>query len=88
MPIIIDDLPPTVIILNVLHVVEYIDPMDDKIYRVDLSRDNRGEDLPMGKQLELIEWARSFAISPLIAEMVHDYVHGELEGDDGDVPAT
>lgn len=72
------DIPKGAVVLNTLHIVEYIDPTGDgEIFKVDLSSGGDGHDIGMGKMLELIEWARSFAVSPLIAEMVHDYVHEE-----------
>lgn len=70
------DIPPGAVVLNQLHIVEYLDPTDEEIYKIDLSAGADGSDLGMGKSLELIEWARSFTVSPLIADMVHEYVFG------------
>lgn len=76
------DIPDKAVVLNILHIVEYLDP-NGEIYKTDLSVGGDGRDLDIGKQLELIEWARSFAVSPLIAEMVHDYVFGDEDGEEG-----
>lgn len=76
------DIPAGAVVLNQLHVVEYLDP-NGEIYKTDLSIGGDTRDLEMGKALELIEWARSFTVSPLIAEMVHDYVFGEEDGEEG-----
>lgn len=79
-----EEVPKSAIILNQLHIVEYFDVVDEEIYRMDLSSGSDGEDIAMGKQLELVEWARSFAVTPLIAELVHEYVFGESEDEDPD----
>lgn len=78
------DLPEGAVVLNVLHIVEYMDAEDGEIYKEDFSHASDGSDLAMGKAFELIEWARSFTVSSMIAEMVHDYVFpGEDEDEVG-----
>lgn len=74
-------IPDNAVVLNTLNIVEYLDPEDGDIYKVDLSCGSDGDDLPTGKYYELAEWARMIASAPFIAEMVHDYI---FEGDDGD----
>lgn len=76
------DLPEGAVVLNVLHVVEYMDPDNEGIYKADYSHESDGSQLGMGKALELIEWARAFTISEMIADMVHDYVFGGEEGEE------
>lgn len=78
-----DELPDGAIVLSELRVIEFLDPEDGDIYVTDLSRGADGEDLPVGKALQLAEWARGYASLPMLAEMVHDFVYGEDEsGDD------
>lgn len=68
------DLPTGAVVLNQLHIVEYMDPEDGEIYKIDFSVGGDGHILGMGKALELLEWGRALTISPLIAEMVLEYV--------------
>lgn len=79
-----DGLPKGAAILNTLHVVEYLDPDDDAVYKMDLSCGGNGKDMDLGKQLEMIEWARAFALSDLLADMVHERIFGD--GDE-EIPA-
>jgi hypothetical protein len=74
--------PPGAMVLNQLCVVEYIDPNDSEIYKMDLSHSRDGDDLETSKYFELAEWARMFATAPLLAELVHDHVYGEDEDDE------
>lgn len=75
--------PENAVVLNQLHIIEFLDPDDEDIYKIDLSCGGDGEDLPTSKYFELAEWARMMATAPLIAEMVHDYVFGPGD-DDGE----
>lgn len=80
-------LPSSALVLNVLHVVEY---MDDKgeIWKIDLSHDNGGEEISAGKAFELSEWAKMFHQAEILGEMVRDYVFGcDDDDDDGSQPA-
>jgi hypothetical protein len=79
-------IPDNAVVLNVLHIVEYLDP-DGDIYKLDISVGGDGDDLPTGKYMELAEWARMIATAPIIAEMVHDYVFGS-DDDDGEEDET
>lgn len=72
--------PEGALVLNQLHIVEYIDT-DGELYKMDLSYSRDGEDLSSGKYFELCEWARMMAMAPHLADMIHDHVYGE-EGDD------
>jgi hypothetical protein len=82
-----DYIPADAVILNVLRIVEFMGA-DGEIYRQDLSCSSDGEDLSMGKSLELSEWARMFTVSPMLGELVHDYVFGEDEdGGEDEEPA-
>ena len=74
-------IPDNAVVLNTLNIVEYLDPEDGDIYKVDLSYGSDGDDLPTGKYLELAEWARMIASAPILADMIHDYVFGD--DDDG-----
>lgn len=73
--------PENAIVLNQLHIVEFLDP-DGDIYKIDLSVGGDGEELPTSKYYELAEWARMMASAPIIADMVHDYVFGDDDGDE------
>lgn len=72
-------LPKDAVILNELHIVEYM--TDEGTFWDDVSRAGDGDDLTFGKALELIERARAIQITPLIADVLHEYV---FEGDDED----
>ncbi len=75
-------IPAGSVVLNVLHVVEYMAP-DGQIYKQDFSHDATGDgDLELGKSFELIEWARAFTTTSMLMEMVHDYCHCEDDGED------
>lgn len=76
-----NELPEGVVILNELHIVEYMDP-DGEIYKQDFSRSGDDGDLSAGKAFELAEWARAITIAPMVAELVHDFVFGEGDEDD------
>lgn len=76
-------IPDNAVILNQLHIVEFLDPNDGDIYKLDLSTGGDGDDLPTSKYYELAEWARMMASAPIIADMVADYVYGG-DDDDGD----
>lgn len=77
--------PEDAIILRELHVVEFLNPADDAVYKVDFSHNGSGEDLPLGDVLELAEWIKAVAISPMIAGLIHEYVwSGEEEDPDED----
>lgn len=78
-----DFIPEGAVILNVLRVVEYLDE-DGHLCQIDLSYGSDGEDIPTGKSLELIEWARHFAVYPMIVGMLHDYILDE-GGDDDEI---
>ncbi len=71
-------------VLNQLIIIEYLDPEDGDIYKIDLSTGGDGDDMSTGKYYELAEWARMLASAPIIAEMVHDYVFQEEEDDGGE----
>lgn len=77
-------IPNNAVILNQLHIVEYINAEDGEIYKVDMSAAGDGGEIAMGKSLELAEWAKAFTISPMIAEIVHDFVYGDDDTGDGD----
>lgn len=70
--------PAGAIILNELHIVEFIDGDDGMVYKMDLSHSG-DDDLSSGKYFELCEWARMLAAAPHLAEMVRDYVYEEDE---------
>ncbi|OMC55397.1 hypothetical protein A5747_13470 [Mycobacterium sp. IS-836] len=72
--------PKSAVILNVIRVVEYMDA-DGVIHKDDFSYGGDGEDIEMGKALELIEWARAFTLSPTYLEMFHQFM-SEEEGED------
>lgn len=71
--------PEKAVILNQLNIVEFLDPDDGEIYKLDLSCGGDGEELATSKYFELAEWARMMATAPIIADLVHDYVFGEDE---------
>lgn len=66
-------IPKEAVILNVVRVVEYLTP-DGHIEKVDLSYASDGNDLDVGKSLELIEWARAFTLSSMYMEMIHEFI--------------
>ena len=68
--------PEGALVLNQLHIVEYIDT-DGELYKMDLSYSRDGGDLSSGKYFELCEWARMMAAAPLLADMVRDHVYYE-----------
>ncbi len=72
------ELPEGAVVLNVLHIVEYMAP-DGQIYKQDFSTASDDGDLELGKSFELIEWARAFTTTSMLMEMVHDYCHCEDE---------
>jgi hypothetical protein len=74
-------IPDNAVILNQLHIVEFLDPNDGDIYKLDLSTGGDGDDLPTSKYFELCEWGRMMATAPIIADMVHDYIFQEDDGD-------
>lgn len=74
-------IPDDAILMNVLHIAEYMDSAGE-IYKVDLSHDSSGEELLLGKAMELCEWARAIHTAPLIADLVHDFVFGDDDGDE------
>jgi len=79
-------IPEGAVVLNVLHIVEYLDPKDGDLYKLDLSTGGDGDDLPISKYLELCEWGRMIAVAPIVADMVRDYVFGD--DDDGNEEET
>lgn len=72
-------IPQDAVILNTLAIVEYLGS-DGEIYKQDLSCAGDGDELSVGKAFELLEWGRAMTISPIIADMVHDYVFGDDDG--------
>lgn len=75
-------IPDDAVLMNVLHVVEYLNPEDGEIYKADLSHAADGDDLMIGKAFELIEWARMLTITPMIGELIHDFVYGDDDGEE------
>lgn len=76
-------IPDNAIILSQLHIIEYIDPEDGSIFKIDLSCDGTGEnELSTAKYFEMIEWARMLAQAPILADMVRDYVYEEDEDEE------
>lgn len=75
-------IPRGAVILGQLHIVEFLDPEDGEIYKIDLSSDGDARDLPAGKYFELAEWARMMAAAPILADMASEYLYGE--DDDGE----
>lgn len=77
------DIPAGAVVLNVLHVVEYMDT-DGTIYKQDFSHtnDSQKSELALGKSFELIEWARALTTSSLYMDMIHDYAYGEDDDDE------
>lgn len=73
-------IPDGAVVLSQLHLIEYLDPDDGTIYKLDLSCDGSGEDLSADKYFSLCEWARLIASAPILADMVG----AELFGDDED----
>ncbi|MBO0676844.1 hypothetical protein JRC04_05150 [Mycolicibacterium sp. S2-37] len=78
-----DGLPDKAVVLNQLHVVEYM-AEDGQIYHTDISKGSDGLDLELGKVLELAEWVKAMNLSPMYIEMVHDYITEEGDEDDDD----
>lgn len=76
-------LPEGAVLLNELRIVEYFSS-DGEIWKIDLSHTNDGDDLVMGKALELAEWAKTLTVAPMIAEMVHSYMQEADEDDEDD----
>ena len=72
------------VILNRLHVLEYLDPADGAIYKMDLSCDGSGEDLAPGKYFELAQWANFMAAAPILADMVGQYLFDDEDDGGGD----
>ena len=70
-------MPEGAVILNELVVVEYMDPKTGIIWKEDFSRDSFGADLDHGKALELAEWSRMLRQAPILAEIVHSFLHAE-----------
>lgn len=78
--------PENAVILSKLLVIEYLDPSDGTIYKLDLSCDGSGEELAADKYFSLAEWARLMGATPLIADMVGQFLFGEEEdGGDGEI---
>lgn len=72
-------IPKSVVVLRELRITEILDPEDGEIYKLDLSHNGSGDDLPLAGVLELSEWAKAIATAPFIADIVHQYVFGDAE---------
>ncbi|AEK09556.1 hypothetical protein LITTLEE_177 [Mycobacterium phage LittleE] len=72
-------IPEGAVVLRELRIVEFLNPEDGEIYKIDLSHDGSDNELPLGGMLELAEWAKSMAISPLIADLVYQFMNIEEE---------
>ena len=68
--------PPDAVILRRLELIEFVDPRDDEVYRMDLSHDASGCELDLADTIEMLEWARMIATAPMIASMAADMVAG------------
>ena len=75
-------LPEGSILMNVLQVVEFMDESGE-VWKMDLSQSLDGGEMALGKSLELIEWARALASSSMVADLVHDYVWGGDDEEEG-----
>lgn len=73
---------PDDVILRELRIVEVPSQADGEIYKMDLSSDGTGEALPVGGYLELAEWGKAMALSPMLAEMVMGYMEAVAEDDE------
>lgn len=67
------------VVLRELRIVEIMSEEDGEIYKVDLSHDGSGNELAMDGYLLLAEWAKSIAMAPLIADMVHSFMQQDDE---------
>jgi len=67
-------IPENGVILNQLHIVEYLDPEDDEVYKVDVSCGGDDSELSTEKYFELIGWAWMMTVAPLLADMVRQYL--------------
>jgi hypothetical protein len=72
-------IPEGAVVLNKLLVVEYLDPEDDAVYKMDLSCDSSGQEMMAGKYFELAQWANLMASGPILADIVGSYLFGEDE---------
>lgn len=75
-------IPPGAVILNELHVVEYMDPDDSEIYKKDISASGDGSELTFDKAWSLIGYAQSHTHAEFYAASIHDYVHEEEDEDE------
>lgn len=78
-----DLIPENSVILNVVRVVEYMDE-DGVIQKQDLSYGSDGEEVPVGKALELVEWCRAFTLSGMYMEMLTELIHDACSDEDED----
>lgn len=69
-----DLIPENSVILNVVRVVEFMDE-EGVIQKLDLSYGSDGEEVSVGKSLELIEWCRAFTLSGIYMEMLTEFIH-------------
>lgn len=71
------EIPEGAVIVNQLHIVEYIDPNDGEVYKHDLSSGPDGNDIHTGKMWELVGWAQMSNMLPDLADMVLEYIHDD-----------
>ncbi|WPH57821.1 hypothetical protein [Mycobacterium phage WXIN] len=69
-------IPEGAIVTNVLTIVEYMDT-DGEIWKSDFSHDSAGNELPLGKMLELCSWGQMIAQAPVLADLVHGYLQSD-----------
>ena len=80
-----DRLPDKAVVLNVLHIVEYLNE-NGGIYKLDLSHGADKSDLSTGKGFELAGYANMISMFPYLAEMIHDHCGYDDDEDDGQEP--
>lgn len=75
------DIPEGSVVLNVLTIVEYMDP-DGTVMKADFSHAGDDRDLGIGKAFELIGYAQAFTTSSMYVDLIHDHVWSEDDEED------
>jgi hypothetical protein len=76
-------IPESAVVLNVIRIVEYMDE-DGALQKQDFSYAGDGDEVPVGKALELIEWCRAFTLSGMYMAMVHEFILCSEDEDEDD----
>lgn len=78
------DLPKECVLLNQIHIVEYIGNEDGEIQKFAVCEGSDGTSMDIGKVLEMLEWCKAQELAPMQAEILAAMIREDYCEDEDD----